>query len=53
MPNGHNFEHLPLVLCSTGPALIRGGGKQSLQTKSQISWLARPTAQLLPRLQAS
>ena len=34
MPNGHNFEHLPLVLCSTGPALIRGGGKQSPQTKA-------------------
>ena len=42
MPNGHNFEHLPLVLCSTGPALIRGGGKQSLQTKAnQLGCLPR------------
>jgi hypothetical protein len=30
----HNFEHLPLVLRSAGPARLRGGGDQSPQTKA-------------------
>ena len=34
MPNEHNFEHLPLVLRSVGPARLRGGGTQSAQTKA-------------------
>lgn len=33
MPIANNFEHLPLVLRSTGPARLKHGGKQSPQTK--------------------
>ena len=34
MPVQHNFEHLPLLLRYQGQARIRGGGKQSPQTKA-------------------
>ena len=34
MPNGHNFEYLPLVLSSFGPASLRGGGNQSERTRA-------------------
>ncbi len=33
MPNGHNFQHLPLILRETGAARITGGGSVSGQTK--------------------
>ena len=34
MPGEHNFEYLPLVLRSAGPARLHGGGSQSAQTKA-------------------
>jgi hypothetical protein len=34
MPDGHNFEHLPLLLRYQGRARLRGGGKQSPQTRA-------------------
>ncbi len=34
MPNGHNFEYLPLVLSSFGPALIKAFPKAAPQTQA-------------------
>lgn len=34
MPGQHSFEHLPLLLRFQGPALLRGGGKDSPQTRA-------------------
>jgi len=34
MPGEHNFAHLPLLLRYQGRARLRGGGKQSPQTKA-------------------
>jgi len=34
MPDGHNFEYLPLLLRYQGRARLRGGGKQSPQTRA-------------------
>lgn len=34
MATKHNFQHLPLVLSFKGKALLKGGGKESLQTKA-------------------
>ncbi len=34
MPGDHNFEHLPLPLQYRGPALLKGGGSRSKQTKA-------------------
>src|SRR5258705_10432174 len=34
MPPNHQFQHLPLLMRYQGTALIRGGGKQSADTKA-------------------
>jgi Subtilase family len=34
MPPNHRFQHLPLLMRYQGAALLRGGGKQALETKA-------------------
>src|SRR5579884_3245637 len=47
MPNGHNFEHLPLLLRYQGRARLRGGGKQSPQTRANRNARQAHSATLL------
>jgi Subtilase family len=47
MPSRHNFEHLPLLLRYRGRARLRGGGKQSPQTRANSNSRERHTANLL------
>src|ERR1043165_9636017 len=34
MPNGHTFDHLPLLLRYRGPAKLRGGRRTAPQTRA-------------------
>lgn len=46
MPNGHQFEHLPLLLRYRGRAKLRGGGSPSPQTVANRSARAAHSASL-------
>jgi hypothetical protein len=37
MPNGHNFEHLPLLRTYQGRAKLRGGGSTAPQTRANAA----------------
>jgi hypothetical protein len=52
MPGEHNFEHLPLLLRYQGRARLRGGGKQSPQTRANNNARQGHSATLLTASQA-
>ena len=46
MPNGHHFEHLPLLMRYRGRAKLRGGGRPDPQTKANRNARAAHSALL-------
>jgi len=52
MPETHNFEHLRLLRRYLGPAILRGGGKQSPQTLANRNARQTHSQQLLTATQS-